>query len=179
MRDIQTAADLGANEGEFSKLPAEKNIHTIAADIDPYCINNLYRKIKDSREKNIQPLVIDLSNPTPAIGVNNKERSSFINRADTDLVLALALIHHLAIGKNIPLQMIADLFSRIGKKLIIEFIPKEDDKVKLMLGRKKDIYINYSEANFVKAFEKYYIVADKKVIPGSGRILYQMNKHEG
>jgi hypothetical protein len=176
MKDIKIAADLGANDGEFSKLLGEKNIYTLAADLDPYCINNLYRKIKDIREKNIQPLVIDLSNPTPAIGVNNEERSSFFSRTNADLLLALALIHHLAIGKNIPLEMIADQFSRMGKKLIVEFIPKEDEKVKGMLGRKKDIYQNYSEAGFRKAFEKYFTVADKKTIPGSGRILYLMNK---
>jgi ribosomal protein L11 methylase PrmA len=179
MNDIKTVADLGANEGEFSKLAAEKNIYTIAADLDPYCINSLYNKIKDSGEKNIQPLVIDLSNPTPAIGVNNEERNSFINRLNADLVMALALIHHLAIGKNIPFQMIADMFKHMGRKLIIEFVQREDEKVKLMLQQKKDIYTNYSEANFVKAFEKHFIVTDKKIIPGSGRVLYLMERNEG
>jgi hypothetical protein len=177
MRNIKTATDLGANEGEFSKLLSEKNIYTIAADFDPYCINNLYQQIKNTGE-NIQPLVLDLSNPTPAIGVNNKERSSFIDRANVDLVLALALIHHLVIGKNIPFEMIADMLQRIGKKLIIEFIPKSDEKIQLMLRRKKDIYTSYDEMNFVKAFEKYYTVTDKKPIPGSGRVLYLMQKHE-
>lgn len=171
---IKTVADLGANEGEFSKLPAAKNIFTLAADLDPYCINRLYNKIKESREKNIQPLVIDLSNPTPAIGVNNKERSSFINRLNADLVMALALIHHLAIGKNIPFEMIAATLRGAGRTLIIEFVPKEDEKIKLMLEQKKDIYINYTEHEFVKAFENYFTVKDKKVIPGSGRTLYLM-----
>lgn len=174
MKDIQTAADLGANEGAFSKLLAEKNIYTLATDLDPYCINNLYRKIKDSGEKNIQPLVIDLSNPTPATGVNNEERSSFTNRTNTDLLLALALIHHLAIGKNITFEMTAAMFSRMGKKMIIEFVPKDDEKIKLMLSRKKDIYTNYNELTFVKAFEKYFTVLDKKIITGSGRVLYLM-----
>jgi hypothetical protein len=177
--NIRTAIDPGANEGEFSKLLSKKNIYTIAADFDPYCINNLYSWIKKNAETNIQPLVIDLSMPTPAIGVNNEERSSFINRSRTDLVLALALIHHLAIGKNIPFEKIAAMFSNMGRNLIIEFIPKEDEKIKLMLGRKKDIYTEYDEMNFVKAFEKYFIVTDKKTIPGSGRILYLMQKHEG
>jgi hypothetical protein len=179
MQDIKSAADLGANEGEFSNLLTEKNIYTIAADLDPYCINRLYCKIKDTGEKNIQPLVIDLSNPTPATGVNNEERNSFIHRVNVDLVLALALVHHLAIGKNIPFEMIADLFRRTGKKLIIEFVPKEDDKIKLMLQQKKDIYTGYNEPGFVKAFEKYFTVADKKIIPGSGRILYLMKRNEG
>ncbi|MEI9910536.1 MAG: hypothetical protein WDO71_13215 [Bacteroidota bacterium] len=174
MKDTKTAADLGANEGEFSKLLAEKNIYTIATDSDPYCISKLYRQIKASGEKNIQPLIIDLSNPTPATGVNNEERNSFINRAKVDLLLALALIHHLAIGKNIPFEMIADMFSRMGRKLIIEFVPKDDEKIKLMLSRKKDIFSNYNELTFVKAFEKHFTIIGKKIIPGSSRALYLM-----
>ncbi len=179
IKEIKKAADLGANKGEFSKLLAERNIYTIAADLDPYCISNLYKNIKEKKEKNIQPLVINLANPTPAGGVNNEERSSFTSRVNADIVLALALIHHLAIGKNIPFEMIADMFKRLGKKLITEFVPKEDEKVKLMLSRKKDIYADYTEANFVKAFETYFIVMDKKVIPGSARILYLMKRNEG
>jgi len=176
---IKTAADLGANEGEFSRLLAERNIQTIAADFDPYCINRLYNKIKVEGRPGIQPIVIDLANPTPAIGLNNKERTSFIERTKVDLVLALALVHHLAIGKNIPFEMVAELLSRLGRKLIIEFIPREDEKIKLMLQQKKDIYTYYSEAGFASAFEKYFHVADRRVIPGSERVLYLMTRNEG
>ncbi|MEI9808070.1 MAG: hypothetical protein WDO16_09445 [Bacteroidota bacterium] len=108
--------------------------------------------------------------------MNNEERSAFITRANADLLLALAVIHHLAIGKNIPFEMIADMFSRTGRKLIIEFVPKDDEKVKLMLAQKKDIYTNYSETNFMTAFEKYFILIDKKTIPGSARVLYQLQR---
>ena len=178
LRGIHTAADLGANEGTFSKMLAAKNIRTIAADADPCCINNLYLAIKKNAEKNIQPFIIDLAKPTPATGFNNEERNSFLDRTQVDLALALALVHHLAIGKNIPFELIADFFQRITKNIIIEFIPKEDEKVQLMLSRKKDIYTNYLESDFVKAFEKYYAVADRQMIPGSGRILFLMQRHE-
>jgi ribosomal protein L11 methylase PrmA len=179
LKDIKTAADLGANEGAFSKLLAANSIPVVAADFDPYCINELYRQVKTSGEKNIQPLVIDFSAPSPAIGVNNEERNSLISRSKFDLLLALALIHHLAIGKNIPFEMIAELFSRMGKTLIIEFVPKDDEKIKEMLSQKKDIYAKYDEANFINTFEKYFTVADKKAIPGSGRVLFLMRKYEG
>jgi hypothetical protein len=178
--DIGTAADLGANDGEFSGLLAEKSIDTIAADMDPYCINSLYNKIRTGGNKNIQPVIVDLSNPTPAIGVNNEERSSFVNRAaGADLLLALALIHHLAIGKNIPFDMIAEMLDRMGKKLIIEFVPKTDAKIQWMLSRKKDIYSSYTEENFIKAFERYFTTIEKKTITGSGRILFLMKRNEG
>ncbi|MFZ9388421.1 MAG: hypothetical protein ACO25B_11120, partial [Chitinophagaceae bacterium] len=98
LNDVKTAADLGANDGLFAKLLARQGKETLAADLDPYCITNLYRSIRETGEKKIQPLVTDLANPSPAIGVNNNERSAFTDRLRSDLVLALALIHHLAIG---------------------------------------------------------------------------------
>lgn len=178
LQNISTAADLGGNTGEFSKLLAEKNIQTITTDFDPYCINHLYQEIKTNRLPNIQPLVLDLSDPSPAIGVNNEERNSFIDRCEVDLVMALALIHHLAIGKNIPFEMVADFFSRVGKNLIIEFVPKEDEKIKIMLQQKKDIYTYYTLENFEEAFEKYFDIKTKQAIPSSERILYLMSRHE-
>ncbi|MDP9230935.1 MAG: SAM-dependent methyltransferase, partial [Bacteroidota bacterium] len=176
--NLKTAADLGANNGEFSQLLSAKNIQTIAADSDPCCINKLYTEIKKSAEKNIQPLVVDLSNPSPAVGFNNAERASFLSRTRVDLVLALALVHHLAIGKNIPLDIIACFFKQLSKHLIIEFVPKQDEKVQLMLSVKKDIYTEYDEAGFEQAFKKYYSVVSKESIAGSGRVLYLMSKHE-
>ncbi|MEI9943092.1 MAG: hypothetical protein WDN26_02635 [Chitinophagaceae bacterium] len=172
LKDIHTAADLGANEGEFSKILAEKNIEVVVADFDPNCINKLYSDIKINNGKNILPLIINLANPTPATGVNNKERISFLNRLNVDLVLALALIHHLAIGKNIPFEKIAELFSKAGKYLIIEFAPKEDEKVKEMLGQKKDIYDDYTEENFKSGFSSYFTIEKRQGVPGSKRIIY-------
>lgn len=176
--DIEKAADLGANDGEFSMLLSSRNIDTVAADFDPYCINKLYYKLKKSGEKNIHPLIIDLSNPSPSIGVNNKERTSFISRLRPDLVLALALIHHLAIGKNIPMKMIADFFQNISPLLLIEFVPKEDEKVRLMLANKKNIYTGYTVEIFEKDFGRYFSFLKKETIPGSGRFLYLMKRHE-
>ena len=178
LETINTAADLGSNKGEFSRLVAAKGIYTIATDYDPYCINDLYKSIKDSREKKILPLIVDLANPTPSIGFNNTERSSFHNRLDADLVLALALIHHLAIAKNIPLEKIAGIFHQTSRHLIIEFIPKEDVKIKIMLQQKKDIYPGYSEENFVASFSNFFSIVEKQTIPGSLRTLYLMKRIE-
>ena len=170
---FKTAADLGTNTGEYAKLIAAHGIKTIAADFDPYCINSLYTSLKPAN-KNILPLVIDLASPSPAIGVNNKERNSFIDRTKVDLILALALLHHLAIGKNIPFEMLAEFFSSIGNYLVIEFVPKDDPKVQVMLQQKEDIYTNYSEEQFEVAFSALYSIEDKQPIIGTGRILYLM-----
>ena len=178
MNEIKTAVDLGANEGEYSKLLSTKNIDVIAADADAYCINQLYIEIKKNAEKNIQPLILDLSHPSPAIGFNNEERTSFIERTSVDLGLALALIHHLAIGKNISFEMIASLFHKLAKNLVIEFVPKEDEKVQLLLKHKQDIYRDYNEISFLKAFEKKFAIVDRQMIPGTDRTLFLMKKHD-
>lgn len=177
LTEIRTAVDLGANEGSFSFLPASRNVQTIATDSDHPSINRLYQKIKKENEKNILPLLIDLSNPSSAIGLNNKERISFTERTKCDVGMALALIHHLAIGKNIPLEKIAELFEKLATHFIIEFIPKNDEKIRFMLQQKRDIYHNYSEENFVRSFATYFSVQKKHEIGDSGRILYMMKRH--
>jgi hypothetical protein len=171
---LNYAADLGANKGEYSKLLADRNIHTIAADADAYCVNSIYRQ----KNPLLQPMVLDLANPAPGIGVNNAERASYIQRAKLDLVLALALIHHLSIGKNIPFTHVASFFRRLSPNLVIEFVPKDDEKVRLMLSVKKDIYHEYGEAQFEEAFSKYYRIEKKEPIPGTRRILYLMKANE-
>lgn len=171
----KTVFDAGANEGEFSGL-AGSSTYVISADSDHASINKLYQKVKQKNNSNIYPLVVDLANPSPAVGVNNMERPSFLERIKVDLVLALALIHHLFIGKNIPFDEIAKMFSGITQLLIIEFIPKSDEKVKLITAYKKELLPNYSEENFETSFLNFFSIEEKKEITGSGRILYLMQR---
>ena len=176
LTNISTAVDLGANEGAFSQLAASKNIRVLASDADAGCINHLYTWIKSGNEKNIQPLITDLSNPGPANGVNNEERSSFISRVKADLVMALALVHHLAIGKNIPFNKIASLFAMLGRITIVEYVPKTDKKIVQMLAGKKDVYENYSEDHFVDAFTAYFEIIERKPVKNSERILFLLKR---
>ena len=170
----KTVVDLGANKGEFAKLFADQKIHTIASDADAYCVNSMYLEKKEF----LQPVLLDLTTPTPSIGVNNEERASFTRRVNADLVLALALIHHLSIGNNIPFEKAADFFHSAGKALIIEFVPKTDEKIAVMLTGKKDIYSWYTQDEFESAFTKFYRIEKKQNIASSGRTLYLMT-HEG
>lgn len=155
-----------------------KKINTLAADFDPSCINNLYQQIKKQTLQFIQPIIFDLSNPSPTIGVQNNERESFTERLKVDLVMVLAILHHLAIGKNIPFAQLASYFSTIAPLLIIEFIPKEDEKVKLILSQKKDIFSNYSQTAFEKEFSFFFRQIEKQEIGTSGRTLYFMKRNE-
>jgi hypothetical protein len=174
---VETALDAGANEGKFTDLLVQKGIEVVATDFDHAAINKLYRSYKAENKPGMLPLVMDVSNPSPAIGVNNKERTSFIERVNVDLCMALALIHHLAIGKNIPFIKLAHFFASMGNWLIIEFVPKEDPKIQEMLRQKTDIYSEYTEAGFVKAFEQYFILHQKQTIGGSKRVLYLFKKN--
>lgn len=167
----QTIADFGANKGEFSKL-CSQDAFVVATDFDSNCIERLYKSTKQNKITNILPLVIDLTQPTPATGWNNAEQSSFLNRSKFDLALALALVHHLAIGRNIPMPMIAELLSNSCKTLVIEFVPKDDPKVQEMLSARTDIFMNYNKENFEQAFGQYFSILKQEVIPHSNRILY-------
>ncbi|MBD0331934.1 MAG: SAM-dependent methyltransferase [Chitinophagaceae bacterium] len=177
LHKVKKAVDIGANKGVFSELLASKNIYTIAADFDHFSINEIYKQVKNINF-NLHPLLVDFSNPSPAIGVNNQERLSFVDRANADVVLALAVVHHLGIGKNIPFEMQIQLIKKLGKYLIIEFVSKEDEKVQLMLQDKKDIYDWYSGDQFLEQFSSHYKILDSKEIINSKRILYLMELNE-
>ena len=177
--DIQNnmVLDLGCNDGYFSKIMSKCSQSVIAADFDCQCINRLYFSIKQDGISNILPLIIDITNPTPAIGFMNNERMAFLQRIHVDIVLALALIHHLVLGKNIPLPFIARQFSQLSARwLIIEFVPLEDEKVKLIIANKTSYQEPYNSIAFEDNFNVYFVIEKKLIVPGTERILYRMKK---
>ncbi|HCX88856.1 MAG TPA: hypothetical protein DG761_12625 [Gammaproteobacteria bacterium] len=170
--------DLGANTGEFSRIAAEHAELVVSQDIDPVAVERNYLQVRSgSCASNILPLLQDLGAPAPAIGWANAERDSLIQRAQCDLIMALALVHHLAIGNNVPLEQIASFFSQIGKRLIIEFVPKTDSQVIRMLTTREDIFNDYDQAGFESAFSKYFMVERRESIAGSERHLYLMKRN--
>jgi ribosomal protein L11 methylase PrmA len=171
-----TAWDLGANNGLFSRECSRRGVETIASDIDPAAVEQDYQAIKANEEAHLLPLVIDLTNPSPAIGWAHAERDSFLDRGPVDMVMALALIHHLAISNNVPLESVAEFFATAGKWAIVEFVPKSDSQVKRLLATRKDIFGQYHEAGFEQAFEKFFKLEEKVPIPGSERTLYLFKK---
>lgn len=168
--------DLGANNGYFSLIAAENKFSVIALDNDEHCINSLYKKNNKEDHLPVLPLCISLMQPTAATGFANKERSSFHERAKADVAMALALIHHLRIGNNVPLTMLASYFASLAPQLIIEFVPKEDEKTQLLLRNKKDIYPDYTASFFENVFSKHFRIEKKENLSGSGRTLYLMKR---
>ncbi len=172
-----TILDMGCNEGEFAILCSKKVKHVVAADSDALVINNLTIKLDKLKIKNILPLVINLANPSPGIGLLNRERGPFISRARYGGVLALALVHHLAIGNNIPFHLIAKQFSELSSDLMIEFVPKEDPQAQKLLITKKDIFENYNLEEFKNSFNPFYRIREQYPLNNSGRILFWMQAH--
>ncbi len=171
-----TALDLGTNNGYFACQLAQSNANIIAIDSDSQCVNNLYQETKNNNILNILPLCIDVSNPSPATGFQNTERQSFIQRINTELVLALAIIHHLVLAKNIPLNKIAAFIASICiKNLIIEFVPLADPKAAEIIKRKNQHH-PYDQEIFERCFSDLFVICEKKIIPGTERILYLMEK---
>ena len=168
--------DLGANDGTFSRITAENGLATVAWDLDPAAVELAYRWVKRTRSENLLPLLQDLANPTPAQGWDGRERDSFFERGPVDMMLALALIHHLAIGRNVPLGMIAAAFARMGRTVIVEFVPKEDSQVQRMLAGRKDVFADYHEAEFQRAFHTHFDLIDSHVIAGTKRRLFLWKK---
>ncbi|WP_207514272.1 hypothetical protein [Longitalea luteola] len=174
--NARSVLDLGANDGHFSKLFAAHQLQVIATDADNRCISKLYQEVKKNKIENILPLMLDVANPSSAIGFHNQERAAFHDRIKTDLVAALALVHHLVIGKNISLRVLADYFNDIAPELIIEFVPKEDEKVQQMLSSRPDTFIDYDQAHFEQFFTMYFNIVDRRPVPGTSRTLYRMKR---
>jgi ribosomal protein L11 methylase PrmA len=168
--------DLGANTGIFSRVAIGKGAYVVSADIDPAAVEVNYRLVKQGKEQNILPLVLDLTNPSPAIGWENSERDTFIQRGPVDAVLALALIHHLAISNNVPLRRVAEFFANCGEWLIIEFVPKSDSQVLKLLSSREDIFIDYSFEGFEEAFNKRFIIKESKAVMDSERRMYLLKR---
>lgn len=172
----QVVWDLGANTGRFSRIASQQGIKTLAFDIDPAAVEKNYRCIKKEKENNLLPLVLDLTNPSPGIGWQHQERASLLERANADLIYALALVHHLAISNNLPLDMIAAYFRDLAPWLVIEFIPKQDSQVQRLLSSREDIFDAYTRDGFEAAFERYYTIHVQEDIQGSERRLYLMQR---
>jgi hypothetical protein len=172
----RTLWDLGANTGEFTRIAALSGAECIAFDIDPLAVDTLYNQIKKQKISNLLPLVMDLTNPSPALGWNQEERPGFKQHPLPDTVFALALVHHLAISNNLPFGRIAQFMCGLAENLVIEFVPKADSQVKKLLESRKDIFDGYHEEGFRKAFEEYYEIKGREKIRDSERSLFWMKR---
>jgi hypothetical protein len=168
--------DLGGNVGVYSRLASKHSGLVVSLDNDPGCIELSYRRAASDGERNLLPLVIDLTTPSPAIGWENRERMSLLERGPADAALALALVHHLAISNNVPLLRLADFFGGVCRWLIVEFVPKSDPKVQRLLAMREDIFEDYTQQGFEAAFGLVFAIERSERVANSDRTMYLMRR---
>jgi len=168
--------DVGANRGWYSLAAADAGRQVVALDADAGSVDALYRRLRSSGDERILPLVLDIANPSPGVGWGLEDHRSLFDRCNADVVLALALIHHLAIARNVPLDRISSLFARLSEWLIIEWVPKSDPMVVHMLAHREDIFGEYEEGAFRSAFEADFEFVRSEPISDSARLLHLVRK---
>jgi hypothetical protein len=169
--------DLGANDGVYSELIAALGRSVVAVDSDPIAVDRGYLRRRDSGDHRVLALVGDLMNPTPAIGWANEERSALFDRINAGVVVALALVHHLAIGSNVPLAMIAELLCRLAPIVVVEWVPKDDPMVQRLLAARDDIFDAYRLEMFLDAFRRWGTVTSVHPIEDSLRSIVVVRRH--
>ena len=117
--------------------------------------------------------MLDASNPSPNQGWMQKERKGFFERNKGKALIALAFEHHLAIAKNIPLEQIIEWITKLAPIGLIEFVPKTDETIKIMLENREDIFDQYNQLNFEKILSTKSKIIKKSIVSGSGRIIYE------
>lgn len=172
------AWDIGANTGDFSDLAAGGGRRVVAIDADPGAAELHYRRLRTRGDDRIWSVVGDLRTPSPALGWGLAERPSLFDRANADVVLALALVHHLAIGGNVPLDQVATTLARLGPRVIVEFVPKEDPQVRGMLASRRDVFADYSVDGFRTALAPLFAVIGEEPIPETTRTVLTLQRRE-
>ncbi len=171
-----TVWDLGANVGTYSQLAAGPGRQVIAFDQDPAVVELLWRNLSAEERATVLPLVMDLANPSPALGWAHTERKSLLQRGPADVVMGLALTHHLAIGNNVPFGRIAELFAQAGRSVIVEFVPREDPMVQQLLASRKDVFTSYDLDSFRAAFDAHFTVREEAAVEDSLRTIFLMER---
>ncbi|MEH0843811.1 methyltransferase domain-containing protein [Micromonospora sp. CPCC 205711] len=169
--------DLGANDGRYARIAARHAARVVAVEQDPAVVDALYRALRAEGDRRILPLVMDLADPSPGGGWRGVERASFASRARADVVLALAVVHHLAIGRNIPLPDLLDQlvgYARPGGRLVVEFVHPEDAMARRLLANKPDgLFPGYRREEFERHLAARCRVERQRDLPSGTRTLYQ------
>jgi hypothetical protein len=170
---LDLVMDLGANDGTYSRVAAGYARYVLAVEADEATTERLYRTLRDSGQDRILPLVTDLANPSPGIGWRNRERAPLFERARPDAVLCLALLHHLAIGRNVPLAELVDWLAGLGGRVIVEFVDPEDPMARQLLGNKPEgLFPGYRRDAFEQLLAERFTVERRQELPSGTRVLY-------
>ena len=177
------ALDLGANDGHYAHALAQLGVPCTAVERDPACSELLHQaNLASPFPELLNTLRVDLTNPTPAHGWAHAERASFAERLHCDLVLALALTHHLSITGQVPFSHIAREMASLGRHVVIEYVPIQDPMSQQLLRARSGVTDAYrtslSEASFCAAFDADFVCHERlELVPG-GRVLFHFERRQ-
>ena len=167
-----TVWDIGANTGQFARIAARHAKQVLALDIDHFAVERMYRRNVADGIGNILPLVQNVSDPSPNWGWRNRERSDLVSRAKPDLVLCLALIHHVVITANVPLDEFVEWLASLSEQLVIEYVSRADDKVQALLRNKEDKYDDYHRERLEASLLRHFSIERQQSLESGNRFLY-------
>ncbi|MBS1532924.1 MAG: class I SAM-dependent methyltransferase [Bacteroidetes bacterium] len=171
--------DLGTNTGRFAFLAAKHAKRVIGVDFDEHCIDVAEHAIEKESLANITVLSADLAQPSPGLGVMNKEYPPLLERGQSDLALALALVHHLCIDMNISLAQVAEMVAALSEKYaIVEFVPEADDRAAQLIANRGGVFTGYSEELFITALSAYFDQVEEVEVSPTKRKLYLFKKRQ-
>lgn len=166
--------DLGCNTGTFSRIAASNSEYVLALDGDRKAIERLYQSLKASGPKNILPLVMDLGNVSPDQGWRGRERKALVRRGRPDLILCLALIHHIVISANIPVQEFIGWLREFDADVVLEWVGPDDEMTQILLRNRVNQYGELSLERFEKVIGESFNVIQSKVLKGGVRKIYYL-----
>jgi len=168
--------DVGANDGYFSRLAAEAAGYVLALDADDVILDEVYRSLKVSGPDNVLPIVQDLADPSPGIGWRGLERPPLVDRSSPDLVLCLAVVHHLVIGRNVPLRAVVTWLADLGARVVLEFVSPEDPMVRALTVNKKphEVHRDYNETDLRSYLKERFVIESEDELPGGTRRLFAL-----
>jgi hypothetical protein len=172
-----TLVDLGANTGKFCFIAEKIAKKVIALEADDTCVDGIENQIQKLGYKNVDAVVMDLAESTSNIGLLNKEIRSIYTRAQSDVVLALAIVHHLHVSNQLSFKQIAEIIALYSRRhAIVEFVPKSDKKVQLLLLDKTLDFSGYNDKNFINALLEWFDITEVVKLQDSERVLYLLEK---
>ena len=165
--------DIGANNGRYSRIAAEGAKTVIAVDADQGPVELLYRDLRSEGNEQITTLTMNLADPSPGLGWRGLERKAMAGRGQPDLVLALALIHHIAMSANVPVKEFVDWLASLGSALVIEFPTREDPMVKKLLAPKREgLHPDYELGFFERCLGDAFEIERTERLESGTRVLY-------
>ena len=167
--------DIGCNDGVFSRIAAQHADYVVAMDADPLVIDRLYNTLKSEKNSQILPLYVDMSDSGGGIGWRGHERPGIFDRGNPDIVLVLAVIHHLAITFNVPLAAQLDLFRDLTPEMVIE-MPHADDPMvkKLLVNKRAGIHDDFTLEEFERLLNERFTVKSKMLLSSGTRTIFHV-----